>query len=160
MRFLKVILGLFVLLAGSVQVARAQQDMLFSQYMFNGLIYNPAFAGASGNFSATMFYRNQWTGFNGAPVSQSLIASMPIPDKKFSAGLTLLNDQAGALRYWTLGAAGAYKIEFEKTLLSIGLNLGMRQYFLNTAALETQSGSSPQLTGRCWCRFFVQGQRG
>ncbi|MBY0426889.1 MAG: type IX secretion system membrane protein PorP/SprF, partial [Cytophagales bacterium] len=95
---LRVLLILFGVVIASVG-GFAQQDMQFSQYMYNGLVYNPAAAGVSGSFSATLFYRNQWAGFSGggAPVSQSLIASLPIPDSKFSAGITVLNDQAALL---------------------------------------------------------------
>lgn len=146
-RLLKIFIAFAILVGGGCQFSFAQQDMQFSQFMYNGLVYNPAFAGVSGSFSATLFYRNQWTGFAGAPVSQSLIASLPIPDKKISAGITVLNDQAGALRFWTLAASGAYKIEFEKNLLSIGLNVGMRQLILDASTLETQSGSSTQISG-------------
>ncbi|RZK51316.1 MAG: type IX secretion system membrane protein PorP/SprF, partial [Pedobacter sp.] len=52
--------------------AMAQQDAQYSQYIFNGIYINPAYAGYKENLNLHMFYRNQWTGIDGAPKSMSL----------------------------------------------------------------------------------------
>jgi type IX secretion system PorP/SprF family membrane protein len=55
----------------------AQQDPMVSQYMFNGLYLNPAYAGSHDYWSSTLSYRSQWVGFDGAP--ETFIASADGP---------------------------------------------------------------------------------
>ncbi|MFO0506202.1 MAG: type IX secretion system membrane protein PorP/SprF, partial [Chryseotalea sp.] len=62
----------------------AQQDPLFTNYMFNNLYVTPAFAGVDGVTRLTAFYRNQWTGYQafggagGAPITQMVSFNTPI----------------------------------------------------------------------------------
>ena len=67
---------LFWSLSGS-----AQQDPMVSQYMFNGLYLNPAYAGSHDYWSSTLSYRNQWVGFEGAPETEIAAVDGRIADK-------------------------------------------------------------------------------
>ena len=68
---MRYLLGLIVLLFITVE-SSGQQDPMFSQYMFNTLSINPAFAGSADLTTVTGIYRHQWTQFEGAPVTQSV----------------------------------------------------------------------------------------
>jgi len=60
----------------------SQQDAQYSQYMFNQLALNPAYAGSRDVLATSLLYRNQWTGIKGAPTTASLSVQMPLRKKK------------------------------------------------------------------------------
>ena len=74
----------------------AQHNVLFSQYMFNGLLLNPAYAGSNEVLSATAVDRIQWAGFDGAPKTLSVSLHSPLKNKKVNVGLSIVNDQMGS----------------------------------------------------------------
>ena len=100
----------------------AQQDPQFSFYMFNKLTYNPAYAGVTEKWYSSLILRNQWMGFEGHPVTQSLTTHSPISDH-LSLGLHVLNDQLGADRFTYGMLSFAYRGNLGNGKLSIGLNL-------------------------------------
>ena len=57
---------------GMATVVHAQQEVMTSQYMFNGLFLNPAYAGSHPYTSASLLHRDQWTGMAGAPTTSML----------------------------------------------------------------------------------------
>src|SRR5471030_1983277 len=77
-------------------VARAQQDAQFSQYIFNGLYINPAYAGYKEDLYVNSFFRSQWTGLDGAPTTLSVAMDGTINDGKVGLGLMIQHDQLGA----------------------------------------------------------------
>ena len=83
----------------------AQQEAQYSQYMFNGLILNPAYAGSRELLSGTMLLRKQWVGMDGAPSTGTLSIHGPSRNRRSGFGLTLWNDQIGVTRR-TGGTAG------------------------------------------------------
>src|SRR5580704_2311273 len=96
-----------LLIAGKLS---AQQEANFSQYFFDPLTVNPAYAGSRGTFSGTLTYRNQWLGgITGSPVTQALDAHMPLSDA-IGVGLQVYNDQAGPLRVTAVTAIFTYSI--------------------------------------------------
>ena len=70
----------------------AQHNAMFSQYMFNGLLINPAYAGSNDVLSATAIDRMQWAGFDGAPKTLSFSLHSPLKNKKVNVGLSFIND--------------------------------------------------------------------
>ena len=82
-------------------LGHAQQQPLYTQYMFNGLVLNPAYAGSQETFTATALFRTQWAGIEDSPQTQTVSAHSPLdklrnkrrPDSKVSVGLTLFNDR-------------------------------------------------------------------
>jgi type IX secretion system PorP/SprF family membrane protein len=115
------------LLAISVK-ATAQQDPMYSQYMFNGLVLNPAYAGSQGGLSGTALYRNQWTGMDGAPVTQSLSIHAPLNKDKIGLGLSVVNDKIGIANTMNLLGAYSYMIQTSAGKLALGLQAGIIQY--------------------------------
>lgn len=77
---------LLVGILGAFQV-KAQQELMVSQYMFNGLFINPAYTGTHSFAEATALYRTQWTGFEGAPTTQTFGIDGPISNELMGIGL-------------------------------------------------------------------------
>lgn len=72
----------------------AQQDAQYTQYMYNTLAVNPAYAGSRGVFSITGLHRSQWVGLDGAPTTQTLNFNTPVSNR-VGIGLSIVNDEIG-----------------------------------------------------------------
>lgn len=109
----------------------AQQDPQYSQYMFNQLAINPAYAGSREALSTAVFLRNQWTGIDGAPKTETVTVHGPMRKKKAGLGFTVIADQVGPKK--SIGALGsyAYRIKIRDGKLSFGLRFGVYQYTFN-----------------------------
>ncbi len=101
----------------------AQQDPMFTKYMFNSLAFNPAFAGSPEYAQVRLLYRNQWWGIEGAPTTQTLTMHSPVSER-IGLGIGLINDKIGATGSTSANASYAYRIPFGKGKLSIGLQTG------------------------------------
>lgn len=105
---------------------QAQYDAMFSQYMFNEVAINPAYAGSKGAMSATLLHRQQWVNFPGRPVTTSFSLHGPMMGDKMGAGLTVLNDRIGVLNRNLIYASYAYRLKLNKNSnLSFGLMTGI-----------------------------------
>ena len=103
----------------------AQHDNLYSQYMFNGLLVNPAYAGSNEVLNATFVNRNQWVGFDGAPRTSTFSLHTPLKNKKINVGITFTNDCYGITTQNKINAIYAYRLFFKKSSLSFGLQVGV-----------------------------------
>ncbi|RYF25449.1 MAG: type IX secretion system membrane protein PorP/SprF [Flavobacteriales bacterium] len=109
----------------------AQQDAQYSQYIFNAVYINPAYAGYRERLNLNATYRNQWTGINGAPKSFSLAADALMPNERVGLSLILAADQLGAQKNLSAFANYAYRFpvnEDETSKLAFGLGLGFQQF--------------------------------
>jgi type IX secretion system PorP/SprF family membrane protein len=88
----------------------AQQDPSFSQYYFNPMYVNPAYAGSRDVLSGTLGHRSQWIGMDGAPESQSLNLHSAIPYTKIGLGLQVNNDKAGPMKNTGMALTFAYHL--------------------------------------------------
>ncbi|MDP4954140.1 MAG: PorP/SprF family type IX secretion system membrane protein, partial [Flavobacteriales bacterium] len=77
---------LFVMMCLS-GITFAQQELQVSQYMFNGMLLNPAYAGTHDYFGATLLHRSQWVNLDGAPTTQVFAIDGPIANKRMGVGL-------------------------------------------------------------------------
>src|SRR5436190_13795180 len=84
-----------ILFISAFQQVNAQQDILVSQYMFNHLLLNPAYAGSKEYIQATLLYRKQWVNFKGAPETQVATAHGPWGLTSLGWGATISHDKAG-----------------------------------------------------------------
>ncbi len=91
----KFILPSFFVFIVFLSNALAQQDAQYTQYMFNTMSVNPAYAGSRGQFSAAGLYRAQWRGVKGAPETFTLNLHSPIRNSKLGYGISVVNDQIG-----------------------------------------------------------------
>lgn len=76
-------------------IANAQQDAQYTQYMYNTVSVNPAYAGSRGHLSIAGLYRNQWLGLDGAPETQTLNIHSPVGYRGVGLGLSIVNDKIG-----------------------------------------------------------------
>ena len=97
----KIVLGLFSLLAIN---SWAQQDAMYTHYMYNTLYVNPGYAGTRDALTITGLNRSQWVGFEGAPVTQTLTLHSPIANKKIGLGLSVVNDKIGPVKNTMINA--------------------------------------------------------
>ncbi len=110
-------------------IATAQQDPQFTQYMYNTLTVNPAYAGSKGHLSVLGLYRTQWVGINGAPTSQVLSLDGPVR-KNIGLGLVITNDELGPSNEVFVDANFSYTIRLDEDnkRLSFGLKGGGRMF--------------------------------
>ena len=101
----------------------AQRDYLASQYNFNALMLNPAYAGAHPYFQASAMYRNQWS-IEGAPTAQVLCADGLIPKSPVGVGLLITSDKIGIVTERTIAADVSYHLRTHLGKLSFGLRAG------------------------------------
>ncbi|WP_158825874.1 PorP/SprF family type IX secretion system membrane protein [Mucilaginibacter lacusdianchii] len=132
-------LWLMLFCMGICRAVHAQQDAQFSQYMFNGLYINPAFAGYKQDVYVNAFYRSQWTGLEGAPQTFSLAADGAVNDAKVGLGLLLTQDRIGAQSSFAGYANYAYRLQIgydEDSRLSFGIGAGFVQNGLDGSKLH------------------------
>ncbi len=97
---------------------------VYSQYLQNGLVINPAYAGSRGALSAFLSYRMQWIGISGSPVFQSASLNTPMKNDKVALGLLAQFMQYGFTKSTSIYASYAYRIKLAKGRLSFGLKAG------------------------------------
>lgn len=122
-----------------------QQEAQFTQYMYNTLAINPAYAGSRGGMSIAGLYRAQWVGLDGAPVTQTFTMHTPSANG-LGFGLSVINDQIGngTSQETYFDGAISYSITMgPSTKLNFGLKAG--GHFLNVdfSKLENLNGSNP-----------------
>ncbi len=113
----------------------AQQDAMFTKYMFNSLSFNPAFAGSPEYMSVRLLYRNQWWGIEGAPVTQTFSIHSPVSER-VGLGLGIVNDEIGATGSTSLNTSYAYRIPFGAGKLSVGLQAGVMNWRADWSVLN------------------------
>lgn len=109
--------------------ARAQQEVMVSQYMFDGLLLNPAYAGSHPYTSASLLHREQWTNIEGAPTTSIAAIDAPLWNDRMGLGLTLVHDVIGISRDLEIGGNYAYSIRTgQRGRLAFGLKAGLSLY--------------------------------
>ncbi|MFD3002885.1 type IX secretion system membrane protein PorP/SprF [Pontibacter toksunensis] len=137
-KILKALLVLFAIAAAPA--AFAQQAPQYSQYIFNELVINPAYAGSKQILNINTTYRNQWTGFEGAPTTQNLSIDGPTGKKSVGWGLHLLNDEIGVQRQTAVYGNASTRIDLDHySTLSLGVAVGASQYVLDGTRLNSGS---------------------
>jgi len=109
-------------------LAFGQQDPLYSQYINNPMVINPAYAGLNNNFNASIAYRNQWGGFDGNPTTFNFNSHISLLDNKVGAGILVMQDMIGSAKNMEVQAAFSYKLPLDddKTF-----SFGMQAGFIN-----------------------------
>ncbi len=113
----------------------AQQDALFSQYMVNHFVINPAYAGSRDAVSTFLINRNQWIAIPGAPKTAMFSVNSPIA-LRAGAGLQIINDQIGPKSTTGILGTYSYKLPFKKSNLAFGLRIGAYNYRFDTNKIE------------------------
>lgn len=108
--------------------AFAQQDPLFSQYMFNKLALNPAYAGSREILTIDLLDRYQWVGIEGAPRTFTVAAHMATRNNKVGLGVYAYRDALGPTINQGMMATYAYRLLLGKGTLSLGLQAGIKYF--------------------------------
>jgi type IX secretion system PorP/SprF family membrane protein len=108
-----------------------QQDPLFTQYAYNKLAFNPAYAGSAGRFSTDLITRIQWIGIAGAPRTISFNAHTPLRNSRIGIGMNAYRDELGPMVDYGAMAAFAYRIRFTATTLCFGVQAGFKYMDIN-----------------------------
>ena len=129
------------------QDVQSQNEPLYSQYMFNMLPLNPAYAGSQEYLNMTLVGRKQWTNIDGAPTTETFSAHSPIKNKNIAVGFSALHDQIGVTSKTGLYGVGAYKINFNnKSKLSFGLQAGIVNLVSRLSQLQTKLPNDPAVS--------------
>ncbi len=104
--------------------AMGQQEALYSQYMFNKLAINPAYAGSRDSLFATALYRTQWVGLKGAPETKTISLDGSFRNSKLGFGVQVFNYNIGITNLNGGSLSYAYRIFMENSTLAFGLQGG------------------------------------
>ncbi|MEI6124855.1 MAG: type IX secretion system membrane protein PorP/SprF [Bacteroidota bacterium] len=116
----------------------AQQDPLFSQYMFNKLAINPAYAGSTEMLSIDLLSRYQWVGIKGAPKTITLSLHSPLRNNHMGLGLYLYGDFVGPTVTYGLMGSYAYRMRLGKGKLCLGLQVGIKYFSFDWQKINVQ----------------------
>jgi type IX secretion system PorP/SprF family membrane protein len=117
-----------IVVLGVVTTVKAQQDAQYSQYMFNTLALNPAYAGSRDVVSATVLHRKQWVNTPGSPRTTTLSIDAPFKREKVGVGLLVFNDKIGITSTTGMYGSYAFRMRTRKGTLALGLQAGFSQY--------------------------------
>lgn len=136
---MKKILISFVFLAGVLTTATAQQAILFSQYMNNLNLVNPAAVGHNDMINIGGSFRSQYAGFEGAPIVYNVGADMGfnIAKTKHGAGLNFYDNTVGLFRFQDVNLDYAYRIAIADGFLSAGVSVNFTTVSYDTERLHT-----------------------
>lgn len=137
-------------LLGSTQL-HAQQDPQYTQYMYNTVNINPAYAGSRGAMSIFGLHRTQWVGLDRAPVTNTLSVNTPIKNSKLGLGVSLINDRLGIMDENTLSVDVSYTLDFggrENHKLSFGIKGSANLLSLDYELLKRFHPDDANLTGQ------------
>ncbi len=129
-------LGFLVALGMSIGI-HAQQDAQYTQYMYNTVSVNPAYAGSRGHLSIAALYRNQWLGLDGAPETQTLNIHTPMGYRGVGLGLSVVNDKIGPTSetYFDVDFSYTIQTSFEGKL-SFGLKASAHMLDIRYSELD------------------------
>ncbi len=126
-------------------VCSAQQDAQFTQYMYNTISVNPAYAGSRGVLSVFGLYRTQWIGLEGAPQTSTFSVNAPLNNTKLGLGVSLVNDKIGPTVENTLSADLSYSIPTSESFkLSFGIKATANLFNLDINKLSFEDQGDEQ----------------
>ncbi|WP_163710075.1 PorP/SprF family type IX secretion system membrane protein [Mangrovibacterium lignilyticum] len=135
--------------------AEAQQDPMYTQYMNNILSINPAYASVSTTMELNLLTRNQWVGVDGAPVTQSFSALMPLKNIYAGVGLSFISDKIGPVKQTGAYVDYSFKIRLAyRTYLSFGLKAGVNFFNTDYSILEVNDEGDPILSDDVTRKFL------
>ena len=124
----------------------AQQDAQYTQYMYNTININPAYAGSRGVMSVFGLHRTQWVGLDGAPTTNTFSLNTPINNSNLGVGFSLVNDRIGPTSDNTISADISYTIPMNEVYkLSFGVKASGNIFNLDTDKLDPSNPIDPNL---------------
>ncbi len=115
----------------------AQQLPQFTQYMYNTIAINPAYAGSRETLTLVGLHRNQWAGFPGAPSTQTLSVHSPLNRENIGLGFSFINDELGFENHVYLYGDFSYSIKLNAiSKLAFGLKAGFTSFNIDNRLFE------------------------
>ena len=142
MKRLKIIGALLALVSFS---AHAQQDAQFTQYMYNTVNINPAYAGSRGALSIFGLHRSQWVGLDGAPQTNAFSVNTPLGESKLGLGVSFVNDKLGIMDENTISVDLSYTLDLNNrgSKLSFGMKGSANLLNVEYSKLLTYNPNDP-----------------
>lgn len=141
---MKKIIILFVWILATA-TSFAQQDAQYTQYMYNTININPAYAGSRGVFSVFGLHRTQWVGLDGAPVTNTVSINSPINGTNIGMGLSFVNDRIGPTDENAISADISYTVKTSETFkLSFGIKATANLFNLDINKLNPADQGDPR----------------
>ncbi len=146
---LNIIKGLGILaIVVAALTSNAQQDPMYTQYMFNTQTINPAYAGTWESLGFMALGRHQWTGWDGAPRTYTFTMQAPLKNERVALGLNVINDKLGYEKRFYVFADYSYLVPIsEKTNLRFGLKGGFTNYSHDLSAHNILDPGDPAFSG-------------
>jgi type IX secretion system PorP/SprF family membrane protein len=143
--YIKTVFSILFMVAGFQ--ALAQRDAMYTHYMYNTQVVNPAYVGSRHAFTVTALHRSQWASyFPGNPVTQSLTLHSPLRNENIGLGLAFYNDELGPERTTAINADFSYSVRLtEASKLSFGLKGGVRMHSINLIDLAAVQPDDPAI---------------
>ena len=143
----RILQAIVVLLFAGIFTVQSQQLPQFTQYMYNTISINPAYAGSREVLSIVGLHRSQWAGLDRAPETQTLSVHSPLRNDKIGLGLSFINDKLGYEKFTYLYGDFSYTIKLNSTIkLAFGLKAGFTQYNIDDALIAAEP-SDPGISG-------------
>lgn len=145
---------LVVMLMIAFVKAFAQQDSQYTNYMYNTMSINPAYAGNRGGLSVFGLHRTQWVGLDGAPKTGITSINGPIKDSNVAIGISFVNDKIGPSDENTVSADMSYTIRTSyNSKLSFGVRATANLLNVNFSKLDTYDLTDPLFQNNIENRF-------
>lgn len=131
----------------TVFTAKAQQDPMYTHYMFNTLSVNPAYAGSRNALTITGLHRSQWVNYHGAPSTQTVTLHTPIQNRNIGIGFSGMNDKIGPVNNTMFTGDFAYIFQLtKKSKLAVGMSGGIQIFQANLNDLQLVQQNDPTFT--------------
>lgn len=132
------------ILVGATSVA--QQEAQYTQYMYNTINFNPAYAGSRGALSIFGLHRTQWVGLDGAPTTNTFSIHSPIRNSNLGFGLSFINDKIGPTSENQISADISYSLNISNEwLMSFGIKGTANLFNLDVSKLNPETPLDPSL---------------
>ena len=136
LHIIKGLVTLLIVVAGLM--SKAQQDPMYTQYMFNTQTINPAYTGTWEALSFMVLARQQWAGLEGAPKTYTFSMQAPLKNERIALGLNVINDKVGLEKRFYMFGDYSYLLPINETAkLRLGLKGGFTNYSNNLSEYET-----------------------
>ncbi len=144
MRIIRYIAILTVLICS--HTVWSQQDPQLTQYMYNTVSFNPAYAGSSNALDINLLHRSQWVGLDGAPKTQAFSINTPFGRRNTALGLSVVNDEIGPSEELYIAGDFSYTLTFNYDLkFAFGLKAGLQSLQVDFTRLNTYDPTDAQL---------------